>query len=302
MKRRLCFWLLSPVLLSAVGCGPSNGKRVDVVIISGQSNATGCSHSELLTASMGEEKHAEFLMGYEDIQIAYDCWTKDFPAGGGYTFFSQNTSLHNDFVKVELGQGNGIGTFGPEIGIAESMHEKYGNKLFLIKFACGASNLKDDWAKRNSPMYSKLIDYVKLQMNNLTKKGYAPTIKAFCWMQGEGDSYPNYHNVYLDNLREFVSNIRTDLKKLAGNKELPFIDAGISNASLWQYWRQVNSAKMTFAEESENNIYINTIAAGLHTNREPYYNIDEAHYDSDSEVLLGRLFAREFERFLEPVE
>ena len=287
--------------LSLSGCGGNNNTStnveptpVDVVIISGQSNGVGCTHSNCISRSIGHAKYQEYMAGYNGIQIAYDCWTKD----EGPLFYSQNTSKNNNFVKVMLGQGNSLATFGPEIGIAERMHEKYDGKLFLIKYACGASNLKDDWAKRNSPMYGRFISYIKLQMKNLEEKGYIPTIKAFCWMQGEGDSYPGYYNEYKDNLRGFVSNLREDLKDLSGNKDFPFIDAGINNSPMWQYYKEVNQAKLEFSEESENNFYIDTIAAGMHTNEEPFGEPDLAHYDSPSQVLLGNLFAEQFEQFL----
>ena len=310
--------LLSPIAFSAMGCQkeqpeepkslenssaePANPTPVDVVVISGQSNAVGCTHIRCLKRSMGSTKETEYMRGYPDIQIAYDCWTKDVREDNSFYFYSQNKSKDNDFVKVMLGQGNSQATFGPEIGIAERMHEKYAGKLFLIKYACGASNLKDDWAKRNSPMYNRFIEYVKSQMDNLKGKGYAPTIKAFCWMQGEGDSYPGYYDEYYDNLKEFVGNVRTDLKELSGNKDMAFIDAGINNSPQWQYYRKVNEAKEQFANDSDNNFYIDTIAAGMHTDQEPFGEVDTAHYDTESQVLLGNLFAEQFEKFLDPVE
>lgn len=269
-------------------------KPVDVVVISGQSNAVGCTHAKCITRSIGAEAYSTYMTGYNDIKIAYDCWTKD----EGPRFYSQNKSKDETFVKVMLGQGNGLGTFGPEIGIAEALHEKYADRLFLIKYACGASNLKDDWAQKNSPMYPRLIEYVKKQMQNLVGMGYVPTIKAFCWMQGEGDSWDGYYQEYKENLSGFAANIREDLKELSGNKDVPFIDAGISNSKDWQYYRQVNNAKQEFAAESENNIYIDTIAAGMHTNVEPFDTPDTCHYDTESEVLLGHLFADAFEPFL----
>lgn len=308
MKKNLCYLLLSPLLFSATAClsgGNGSGGEpkpedlgpVDVVVISGQSNAVGCTKSIYLADTM-PEKYDEYFNGYPSIQIAFDSWTKDWLADGSVTFYSQNRSSKNGFVKTALGQGNGKSTFGPEIGIAESLHEQYANKLFLIKYACGASNLQDDWAERKSPMYGRFINYVKYQMDSLTKKGYTPTIRAFCWMQGEGDTYPNYHNHYLDNLREFVSNIRTDLGEMTGGEELPFIDAGISAASMWQYSQQVNNAKVAFASESENNFFIDTIGAGLHTDQEPEGSPDEAHYDSESQIELGHLFAEAIKPFL----
>ena len=307
MKNELKFLFLMPLLFSALGCQTKKPmKPVDVILISGQSNAVGCTHSSCITRSIGASKYQEYMRGYPEIQIAFDSWTKDWPDPQDTSkviFYSQNTSKDDDFTKVMLGQGNSLATFGPEIGISEALHEKYADKLFLIKYACGASNLKDDWTKRDSPMYGRFIEYVKKQMENLKQKGYIPTIKAFCWMQGEGDSYVGYYDVYQDNLREFVGNVRTDLKALAGDKDMPFIDAGISNAKPWRpYYKNVNEAKAAFAEESENNYFIDTIAAGLHTNEEPFDTPDEAHYDSESQVQLGHLFAEAFEQFLEPIE
>ena len=300
MNNVIKFLLLSPIAFSAVGCGGTTKepKPVDVIVISGQSNAVGCTYIDCIPQTMGYTYYEDYMAGYPGIQIAYDSWTKDI-VNDQTVFYSQNQSRDNGFMKVMLGEGNSQATFGPEIGIAERLNEKYSGKLFLIKYACGASNLKDDWAKRNSPMYGRFINYVKLQMQNLKNMGYLPTIKAFCWMQGEGDSYEGYYQVYYDNLVEFVGNVRTDLKELSGNKDVPFIDAGINNSPQWQYYRKVNEAKERFAADSENNIYIDTIAAGLHTNQEPFDAPDTAHYDTESQVLLGNLFAQAFEPFLE---
>lgn len=288
---------LSPIAFSCLGCEKQEEKvetktPVDVVVISGQSNGVGCTNSNCI----GIDNYFEYKNGYQDMQIAFDCWTKDV---NPTRYYSQNSSIYDGFEYVKLGQGNSKNTFGPEIGIAQAMHQKYGGKLFLIKFACGASNLQDDWAKPNSPMYGKFISYVKKQVNNLKQMGYDPTIKAFCWMQGEGDSYDGYYQNYYNNLKQFVSNVRGDLNEFSGNKTIPFIDAGISNAEPWVYYKEVNAAKKQFSLEGENNIYIDTIEAGLHTNLEPADNPDLCHYDSESEIELGKLFAESFEQFLQ---
>ena len=258
MKNVIKFLLLSPIAFASVGCQKPEPKPVDVVLISGQSNAVGCTRANAIKDwNNGTAKFYQYVEGFPEIQIAFDSWTKDIQSDGSPIFYSQNKSKDDTFFKVMLGQGNSTSNFGPEIGIAEELHEKYANKLFLIKYACGASNLKDDWTKRDSPMYGRFINY-----------------------------------------KEFVTNVRTDLKELAGNKDMPFVDAGINNSPQWQYYRQVNAAKQQFAEESDINFYIDTIEAGLHTNQEPKGDIDTAHYDSESQLLLGKLFARQFEQFL----
>lgn len=304
MKNYIKFLLLAPIALSSLtGCmkKKTEPKPVDVILISGQSNAVGCTHNNCIQTSIGSSAYYDYLNGYPGVQIAYDCWTKDVK-NNQTIFYSQNKPKSESFVKVMLGQGNALSTFGPEIGIAESMHEKYEGKLFLIKYACGASNLKDDWLTRESPMYGRFINFVKDQMNNLVNMGYAPTIKAFCWMQGEGDAWDGYYQEYYENTKSFVANVREDLKELSGEGTLPFIDAGISNSKQWEFYRQVNNAKKQYSEESEYNYYIDTIAEGLHTDQEPFNEPDTAHYDSESEVLLGKLFAQYFEPFLMKVE
>ena len=304
-----------PMMFFAVGCGnnptptPDPTPEVvdpipcDVVVISGQSNAVGCTQASMIKRNISAEKYYEYMDGFPGIQIAYDCWTKEVDGSGAVKFKWQNRHRTYNFVKVMLGQGNSEATFGPEIGIAEALNEKYSGKLFIIKHACGASNLKDDFAKKNSPMYPKLIEFVRLQIKNLKDKGYEPTIKAFCWMQGEGDAWDGYYDKYLDNTRLLVSHIREDLNEYTGGKELPFIDAAINDRrEVWQFGPEVNEAKKQFASESENNIYIDTIAAGMHTDQEPAGNIDNCHYDSESEIQLGHLFADNFEQFLEKAE
>ena len=102
MKNIFKLFLLSPVVFSTVGCQnkqePVEPKPVDVVVISGQSNAVGCTHISCIQRSIGSEKYREYMRGYEGIQIAYDSWTKD----EGPKYYSQNKSKDNGFVKVML--------------------------------------------------------------------------------------------------------------------------------------------------------------------------------------------------------
>ena len=124
MKNVFKFLLLSPIAFSAMGCNqekPKEPKPVDVVVISGQSNAVGCTYTKCIKRSIGSSKETEYMKGYQGIQIAYDCWTKDVREDNSFYFYSQNKSKDNNFVKVMLGQGNSLATFGPEIGIAERM-------------------------------------------------------------------------------------------------------------------------------------------------------------------------------------
>ena len=72
MKRRIHLLALIPAMIFSTGCDMKKKDSVNVIILSGQSNAVGCKNSQLLIQSMGQEKYDEYLAGYEDIQIAFN--------------------------------------------------------------------------------------------------------------------------------------------------------------------------------------------------------------------------------------
>ena len=72
-----------------------------------------------------------------------------------------------------------------------------------------------------------------------------------------------------------------------------FIDAGVSNSPAWPEPEALNNAKIKFSNDSEYNIYFSTIDNGLEWSKEPEDNPDIAHFDSLSEIKLGKLFAEE---------
>jgi hypothetical protein len=53
----------------------------------------------------------------------------------------------------------------------------------------------------------------------------------------------------------------------------------------------MNDNKKKYAEEHENCFYIDTVSAGLTTLFEPEDAPDTAHYDCESTVKLGLMFA-----------
>ena len=301
MKKNSIIMALIGLCLSSTACS-TNKTPVDVILMAGQSNMVGCSRVTYLNNSVGIVKYQEYVSGYSGIRIAYDNLTKD----AIDVYPRQNTSNGN-FVKVIVGEGNADITFGPEVGMGEVLSQTpHNNNLFLIKYACGASNLLDDWAApssgRISGLYAGFVSYVHAQMKALEESGFAPTIKAMLWMQGEGDSYPGYAEQYLSQLSYFVGDLRAELMEYCGGSEFAFIDAGISDSPLWAEYATVNAAKEQFAAQSERNIYIDTIAEGLITSEEPPEEPDRAHYDSSSMIELGHLFAEAVSSFLSAVE
>jgi hypothetical protein len=298
MKKKTLLLALVPLSLTFVSCAKTSATPLDVIIMGGQSNMVGCSSYSGLADSIGSAKYDEYVTGYKGVKIAFDCWTRN----GDEDYQKQNSS-NGKFVPSVLGEGNSDLTFGPEIGMAETFSATRNNKVALIKYACGASSLLMDWASpgagKMTTMYQNFLAYVKAEMKVLTDSGYAPTIKAMCWMQGEADAFPGYAEEYYSNLHYLAKDLRKELLSYSGNQEFAFIDGGISDSTSWPQYQAVNSAKQQFASEADNNIYIDTIGAGL---TKDTLQSDNAHYKGASMIKLGKLFAAAVEPFLSAIQ
>lgn len=199
-------------------------------------------------------------------------------------------------------------TSGPELGIAKKLSERFGDKeFFIVKCAFGGSNLYNDWRSPSSGApysveskitghcehvgagwcFNELISLTQSSLSILKERGYAPEICAFLWMQGESDAYEistveNYISLYDKLLTDFRQSFSKYMKACI------YVDAGISEQ--WRYYKEINAAKKLYAEQNGHE-YISTIDEGLTTANEPHDEPDIAHYDIDSVVRLGELFA-----------
>ena len=267
-----------------------NGKEAIVILLGGQSNASGCSWDEYLQKNITAEKHAEYKAGYDNVYINY----------------LSGPRMSEGFIKCATLQGEPEGTFGPELGLAEKLHEAYPEKtFFIIKCAWGGTNLYSEWLSpsakgRTGKLYKQFVTYVKTSMEYLISKNYDAKIEGMCWMQGESDSISvKVAKRYGENLSYFIEDVRNEFSKYAAEDGIAFIDAYIADTpGIWPYYETVNCGKDEVAAKSPMNTVIDTIAAGLECTEEPEGAPDLAHYDSMSEIKLGHLFAEALSEFL----
>ena len=268
------------------------GRQARVILLAGQSNASGCSRDEYLKKNVSEEKYAEYSAGYDNVYINY---------------YVSGTNVSEGFVKCSVCQGEAGGCFGPELGIAEKLHEENPDELyFIIKYAWGGTNLYEQWLSPSSKgktgdLYKSFISYVKESMDYLVSKNYDVEIEGMCWMQGESDSFFTEHaQGYAENLSNLIGDVRRKLSRYAAEDGIAFVDAYIAdNPVFWVYCDMVNASKDTVAASSPMNVLIDTIAHGLDCTKEPEEAPDIPHYDSLSEMKLGNLFAEELLKFME---
>ncbi len=278
-------------------------KKANIIVLAGQSNAVGVGHVKCLPKHFSEEKIAKWRNGYENVKINY--FSHDKKSGG--------------FVKTTVNCAETTkDTFGPELGIADALDEKYpGREFFIVKCAFGGMSMWHDYLSpsggedydplsyadqyehivaaiesgkkaRAGWCYNELVKLLTESISYLEENGYTPVIKAFCWMQGENDACTDettesYARHYDAMLRDFKAEFVKYLDKCL------FIDAGIS--TVWERFERLDQIKRDYAKYRPDCVYIDTIAAGLTTENEPPEAPDLYHYDSDCVIKLGHLFA-----------
>ena len=262
----------------------SEGTEAKVIVLIGQSNATGCSLTSYLRDGVGEEKYAELERGYDNVLINFSLDNQKYSSGGA-------------FVPVDLSCAAGEGYFGPEVGMAELLSSAFPDeKIFILKFSMSGYSLNYHWLYdyRPSWIYDSFRIFATTYLDYLSSKGYSVSLDAICWMQGESDTTHYKAGKYYDNTVSFVSHLRSDLAAYAPARGIYFIDAGISDSPYGEpAYPEINEAKERFAKDSALNVYFPTIEAGLTTLYEPASDPDLGHYDALSELELGRMFARE---------
>ena len=312
-RKRMVFWVISTIVFVVMVVGvcvglhfylknnisfaiedtlpQGNGKRARVILLAGQSNATGCSLNEYLERNVSAEQYTEYQNGYYNVYINYYC---------------SGNNISSGFVKTSTNQGETVDCFGPEVGLAEKLHEEYPNELFfIIKFAWGATDLYSQWLSPSSGgktgyLYHNFVRFVNKNMQYLLSKGYNAKIEGMCWMQGESDSFfTTTATGYESNLRNFIKDMRTDFAKYAKYDNIGFVDAYIANNPVfWVYCDLVNASKQAVANDSIYNVVIDTNAYGLVCDHEPEGAPDIPHYDSLSQLQLGNLFAEQIMQFI----
>lgn len=258
-----------------------NGERVKVILLMGQSNATGVGHVEYLQQNTTPEQYAKYEEGFHSVLI-------------NFSVDNNTNSSNGEFVSVDLGCSANDAIFGPEVGMAEKFSQAWGEeKVIILKYSYSGTSLYSQWLAKGErgSIYNAMKQYVDTYMQALLGAGYDARLGAVCWMQGESDALlPHVANRYYRAQSNFVSYLREDFAKYAEEGGICFVDAGISDSSCWPLYRTVNEGKEKMASDSDLNYYFSTIDAKLTYNQEPVQSPDIAHYDSLSTLKLGHLF------------
>jgi len=268
------------------------GRKATVILLGGQSNASGVAQSDYLRQKVSAEQYAEYEAGYDNVYIHY---------------YVSGTNASEGFVKCAANQGEAGGFFGPELGMAQTLHETRPDELFfIIKCTWSGTNLYDQWLSPTSrgktgELYRSFVRYVEASLKYLESKHYDVAIEGMCWMQGESDAFSVENATdYEVHLRNLIGDLRKKFSNYAAEGGIAFVDAYIAaNPAYWVYYELVNRSKQAVADASPLNVVIDTVSHGLTCSEEPEDEPDLAHYDSLSEIKLGNLFAGELVKFFD---
>ncbi len=259
------------------------GKELKVVLLLGQSNASGCSAGLFLKENVGEKAYSVYENGFENVLI-------------NYCIDNKNHTSEGEFVKVDMTCGAYGGAFGPEVGMAEVLSQAFPDEqIVILKYTMSGYTLNYHWLLKyeRGDIYEAFLKFVNAYMGYLLDKNYDARIGAVCWMQGESDTTEFKASRYLENQIKFAEYLRTDLSPYAEESGIYFIDAGISNSPYCEpSYPEINEAKEAFGTLSPLNLYFSTIDLGFTVHKEPAGDPDWGHYDSLSELELGREFGK----------
>ncbi len=269
-----------------------------VILLAGQSNAVGHSYMKYLNGSGGRisrERVERAKKGWENIRIMYS-----------NNPFNGLKEQSDDFLPVTFGYGmkHADVTFGPEVGLAEYLNERFPDEEFyIIKCATGSADLFAMWNPETTgaeSLYAEMLRFTEKAMKKLTGDGSKAEIIGFLWMQGESDCarggdyhdarYESYNTIFGKLIDGFCEKFAAYLPD--GPEGMAVIQAGMT--AFWQNCNEMNQAKKRYCEQRENAAFFNTFDL-------PYTNdnSDHAHFDAAGMFLLGNRFGETLIKTLE---
>jgi hypothetical protein len=205
------------------------------------------------------------------------------------TYIYYNGGVHanpnsQSWLSLAPGFGATQQNFGPELSFGRRLQEVWTDRnIAIIKIAEGGTQLSTRWLPPNGDLYKRLISEVKAQINKLRSAGLHgdPQLAGFAWMQGEADACEqNPSSAYFANLTKLFLSIRGDL----GVADLPISAGWISPQGGWAFSEAVRMATALVSVRLGQVASFDTIDLKTFPN-------DKAHFDSNSNIILGQRFA-----------
>ena len=262
--------------------------KLDIIILAGQSNASGCGLGETETPWVKDERILKFSEKYSaDVaQTEY---------GNEYLDIK---IIDEQTVSVadERNDGKGQKISGFDLAFAKEYANKYlekDRKLLIVDTSIGGTGFsKKHWGVGDL-LYERMfrLTDLALSMNNENR------IVAVLWHQGEHDTFENAQFNYEERFEFYKSKFGAFMQGLrAKYGEQPFICAGFTSVWVGNYPEQCK-AVLTACKEVLSN-YSKTAMVNtedLKNNDAAIGNKDIVHFSKDACYKLGRRYFKAFE-------
>ena len=200
-------------------------------------------------------------------------------------------------------------SFGPEVGLAVALAERYPEQEFLfVKTTRGGTSLygawNPDWSaekaaavekgpqKQSTPYYAMHMQQAQEALSELKARGEDYEVAAVLWLQGENDGGKEVAaRSYEENLKALIARFRSDLNE----PDLPFV-IGQINSTYGRFKKgpdMVRAAMVTVAEGDDNTDVIRTTTDRVWPDF-PKHS-DNVHYNTEGQLRWGRAFAEKLE-------
>lgn len=264
----------------------SQSKSIDVILMGGQSNATGQGYLKNIPADFKADKSVLFY---------YSKWLKGQGEAAKWIPLS-NASGSKDKFGAELSLGTEYKRLNPDRPLAIIKHALSGSNLYA-QWNPGADNTDH---KQQGEEYKKFVETVDDALKQLQELGYKPEIKAMTWQQGEADARDiagmERSRAYGKNLQHFIHRVReqfhapdmlfvygyvipVDQPRFTGRKEVRQAQFDVS-----QFSGHALATKGAILVQSDD-LPLRCVEPGVNMPG------DKVHFNTKAQIELGRRYA-----------
>jgi hypothetical protein len=166
-----------------------NNQKAKVIVLLGQSNASGCTYNNYLEINTSKEEYERYQNGFDNVLINYSIDNRSYTTNG-------------EFKKVDLTCGVKEGRFGPELGMSDVLSKEFKDEtIFILKFTMSGYSLNHHWLNNYErfDIYNACLIFLETYLDYLISKNYDINLDAICFMQGESDTTDYKASRYYNN-------------------------------------------------------------------------------------------------------
>ncbi len=276
---RLSFFCVLAGISSVVG--RAENQVVDLIIVSGQSNAVGF---DAVATQLPEDRR--------DAQVMFWWRGGATPADQSDSTFNQQwvplqtQSRGNQTMSRDANFASVHGGFGPEMGFVRTlMDAEPARPLAIVKVAYGGTSI-NAWVPGAS-LHSVLMSELNQAMAQADAMGITLRPRAFLWCQGETDGNRGMEtHVYRARLESLLARLRSDLD---APEMIALLGFNTRFGSRWQTRTQpraeiqkIRQAQIQVAENSDYAIHVEDWGCQV---------VNSAHFGSAGTLELGERYA-----------